>query len=168
VLGIILEWTSKFLLFLVTYIISSRIISVPVALALHFPHYIVFIMVFTLDMIQIPLFLHIFKKGTPKIWFIQKLFSYLPSEEKVQNSKIGKIALHFGGVGIAFISSVPTFGGGMWSAILFAHILRLSKKQTYIYLAFGAFIGCLAVVYGFHALFIIINYVVQLVRATLP
>jgi uncharacterized membrane protein len=166
-LGLVLAWTSKFIIFLISYILSSRIISVPVALALGFPHYIVLPMVLALDLLQIPLFHHIFTKGAPQIWIIRKFLSKLPSEESIENSRLGKMAQHLGGLGIAFISAAPSFGGGIWSAVLIAQVLKLDYKKQWFYITGGSIIGCLAMVYGYQALFNFIHFIYTLVRTSL-
>lgn len=150
---IILKWTFKFLGFLATYIIGSRIWSVPVALKLHFPRFIVFVMVLGLDLLQIPLFYYIYNKGFPKIKYLKILFAKLPTQEKFQKSRLGKIAQNFGSVGVIFISMLPTFGGGIWTAVLFAHILRLDNRRSFLFIAIGSLMGCWAVVYGWDAIF---------------
>ena len=166
-LGIVLTWISKFILFFISYILSSRIISVPVALALGFPHYIVLPMVLALDLLQIPLFHHIFTKGAPQIWIVQKFMSKLPSKESIENSRLGKMTQHLGGLGIAFISAAPSFGGGIWSAVLIAQVLKLDYKKQWVYISLGSLVGCLAMVYGYQALFNFIHYIYTLIRTSL-
>ncbi len=157
-------WTYRFLIFIFTYIVSSRIISIPVALALHFPHYVVFTMVFLLDMLQIPMFHHIFSKGIPQIWFIRKLFSFLPSQEKVENSRLGKLAQHLGGVGIMLITASPSFGGGIWSGVLIAQVLRMDYKKSFFYIGAGSLFGTIVLVYGYQALYHILEYCIQVAK----
>jgi uncharacterized membrane protein len=162
VIQIVFMWFYRFLIFLFTYIVSSRIFSVPVALALHFPHYVVFTMVFVLDMLQVPMFYRIFSKGIPQVWFIRKLFSFLPSQEKVENSKLGKLAQHLGGIGITLITASPSFGGGIWSGVLIAQMLRMDYKKSFFYIGLGSLIGTIVLVYGYQALYHLYEYCLQL------
>jgi uncharacterized membrane protein len=150
---IILKWTIRLLIFLITYTIGSRIVSIPMALALKFPRFIVLLMVFILDVLQIPMFFQLYDKGFPRIPLINKLLDMLPTKEKVENSAVGRKAQKLGSWGIIFISAVPTFGGGIWSAVLVAHILHLSTRRSFVYIAIGSLISCLALVYGFDWIF---------------
>lgn len=150
---LLIKWTIKFSIFLMFYIVGSRILSVPEALILHFPRFIVFLMVFCLDLLQIPMFYYIYIKGLPQIKFLKILFSKLPTPEKFQKSRLGKTAQYFGSVGVIFIAFLPSFGGGIWTSVLFAHILRLDYRHSFLFIAIGSLLGCWAVVYGFDAIF---------------
>ncbi|MDI6782830.1 MAG: small multi-drug export protein [bacterium] len=136
---ILISYIVAFLL----YVFFSRAVSIPAALALHIPTIIVFLAIFGLDLLQIPLFFRLYEKGFTKIPSLNILMKRLPTEEKFEKSKLRKFAQSLGGTGVLFIAATPTFGGGMWTAVLFAHFLKLSRKQSYILLAAGSFISCI-------------------------
>ena len=150
---IILKWAIRFLIFFISYIFTSRILSIPVALAFKFPRFIVFLMVFILDVLQIPMFYHIYDKGIPHVPLLGRLLDMLPTKEKVENSALGKKAQQFGSLGLIIISAIPTFGGGIWSAVLIAHMLRLRYSRSFIYIAIGSLVSCFILVYGYDWIF---------------
>jgi uncharacterized membrane protein len=130
------------------YVFFSRAVSIPAALALHLRISIVFLAVFGLDLLQIPLFFRLYEKGVPKIPLLNVLMKRLPTKEHFENSKLGKLAQSLGGIGVMLVAALPTFGGGMWTAVLFAHILKLNRKQSYILLAIGSFVSCVIFTLG--------------------
>ena len=154
---IILKWVIRFILFFASYVVTSRIISIPVALLFGFPRFIVFVMVVILDILQIPMFYHIYDKGFPHIPFLNKILDKLPSKEAVETSAIGKKAQQLGSLGLIFISAAPTFGGGIWSAVLIAQILRLSYWRSFIFIAIGSLLSCIVLVYGYDWIFRILG-----------
>ena len=153
IISIILEWTSKFIVFLTSYIISNRIIAVPIALGLKFPKYIVLPMVVIFDLLQVPLFNFICSLNINGKGLIWKLISWLPSKERVENSRLGKFCQHLGGMGIVLISAVPAFGGGIWSAVLIAQVLHIDNRRSMLLIGIGSILSTLAVMYGTQALY---------------
>jgi uncharacterized membrane protein len=138
----------SYLIALLLYIFFSRAVSIPAALALHIRAGIVFFAVFGLDLLQIPLFFRLYEKGFPKIPLVKHLVKRLPTAEQFEKSKLRKLTQSLGGIGVVLVSAMPTFGGGMWTAVLLAHILKLTRKQSYFFLATGSFISCVIFTLG--------------------
>ena len=147
----------SYIIALLLYIFFSRAVSIPAALALHIQTWIVFIAVFGLDLLQIPLFFRIYEKGFSKIPLLNILVKRLPTEEQFEKSRIRKLTQSLGGIGVMLIAAMPTCGGGMWTAVLLAHILKLSRKQSYILLAGGSLISCIIFTWGISIIFKLLN-----------
>lgn len=134
----------KFLLF---YILFSRAISIPVGIGLGINKYFLFLLVFFLDLLQIPLYYYIFEHGISRLKIFQFLKNRLPKQERVEKSFIRKIVNSLGSIGIILISAFPAFGG-MATAVFIARTLKIKKTRSIIYLAVGSFLGCLIVFGG--------------------
>ena len=134
--------------FFLLYIFGSRAIFIPAGIAMGIERHLVLLVVFCLDILQIPLYYYIYEKGTTKIKFLNFFYSRLPTMEKVSSSSLMKFARSMGGFGVVFVAAMPAFGGGMWSSVLMAHLLRIEKKRSVYLLALGSLIGCLMVFYG--------------------
>jgi len=119
----------------------------PVGIALGINRYLVFGLVFGLDLLQIPLFYYIFRYGTERIRWLSFLNNKLPTQEKINKSFLGRIMQSLGNVGIIIITALPSFGG-MASAVFIAFTLRLDYRKSLIYLALGSLLGCLLVFGG--------------------
>ncbi|MCX7920052.1 MAG: small multi-drug export protein [bacterium] len=152
----------SYLTALLLYIFFSRAVSIPAALALHIRTWVVFLAVFGLDLLQIPLFFRLYEKEIPKIPILNLLTKRLPTKEQFEKSRIRKLAQSFGGLGVILVAAMPTCGGGMWTAVLLAHILKLSRKQSYTMLAIGSFISCVIFTIGFGFIFKILHIIPRL------
>lgn len=151
-----------YFLALLLYIFFSRAVSIPAALALHIKAGIVFFAVFGLDLMQIPLFFRLYEKGFPKIPILNILIKRLPTKEQFEKSKLLKFTQSLGWIGVILVATMPTFGGGMWTAVLFAHILKLSRKQSYILLAIGSLISCIIFTLGIGFIFKLLHITKQI------
>ena len=141
-----------YFLFFVLYILGSRIIFIPAGMAMGIGKHAILAIVFALDLVQIPIFYYIYEKGTEKIKILNFLYSKLPTKESVNSSGLMKFAKSLGGFGIVLIAAMPAFGGGMWTSVLVAHLLKLEKKLSIFLLALGSLLGCLGIVYGFEGI----------------
>jgi hypothetical protein len=149
----------SYLMALILYIFFSRAVSIPAALALNIRVGIVFFAVFGLDLIQIPLFFQLYEKGFPKIPLLNLLIKRLPTAEQFEKSKLRKLTQSLGGIGVILVAAMPTFGGGMWTAVLFAHILKLTRKQSYFFLATGSLISCVIITLGIGFIFRLLHVI---------
>jgi len=148
----------NYILFFLLYIFGSRIIFIPAGISLGINKYIVFFIVFGLDILQIPFYFYLYEKGTSKIKFLSYIYSRLPSMEEKKNSGLLKFASRLGKCGVVFVAAMPAFGGGMWTSVLMAYLLHIERRQSVILLALGSFIGCAIVVYGFDSLIHLLRF----------
>jgi len=139
-------------LFLLLYIIGSRIIFIPAGMALGIGKYVILFLVFLLDILQIPLYFYIYEKGTSKIKFLSYFYSRLPSRETMEKSRLMKFARSLGSFGVVFVAAMPAFGGGMWSSVLISFLLGFDRKKSIFLLTLGSFLGCILVVFGIDGL----------------
>src|SRR5262249_565795 len=95
-------------------------------------------LVYPMDLVQIPLFFWLYEHGSR---FIDKLPFRMPEWLKRRADRPSGWLASLGGFGIMCLAALPTFGGGMWSAIYLAHRLRLSKGQSTFWLAAGSFLS---------------------------
>ena len=151
----LISYIAAFLL----YVFFSRAVSIPAALALHIPTIAVFLAIFGFDLLQIPLFFRLYEKGFTKIPLLNILLKRLPTQEKFEKSKLWKLVQSLGRIGVILVAAMPTCGGGMWTAVLFAHILKLSRKKSYVLLAAGSFISCLIFTWGISFIFKILHII---------
>lgn len=136
-----------FLKFFLSYVFFNRAVSMPVGIALGIDKYVVFGLIFVLDLLQVPLYYYIFTYGTERIKFLSFINNKLPTQEKISRSFLGRIMQSLGNVGIIVITAFPSFGG-MASAVFIAFTLRMNYRKSLIYLAIGSFLGCMLVLGG--------------------
>ena len=141
-----------FLLFLAFYVVGSRIVFVPAGMALGIGKYVILVIVFFLDLIQIPFYFYIYEKGASKIKFLSAILEKLPKKEDMERSGLLKFAKSLGSFGVVFVAAMPAFGGGMWTAVFISFLLGIERKKSIILLAIGSLIGCLIIVYGFEGI----------------
>lgn len=144
-----------------SYVVYNRIVTIPTGLALHLTPLEVFGLVFLLDMAQVPLFNRLYEKGT-RLKLLSRLNLQAKAEGTLATGKLGRWAQHLGAPGVAVLAYIPCVGGGMWSAVLLARLLGLSRKVSYFYLAVGSFLGCFTLTFAGKASIQIFHQVVNL------
>ena len=130
-----------------TYVVYNRFVTIPAGLALHMRPGLIFLIVFVMDMVQVPLLLRLYEKGTRWV-LLKRLNLEARAEGAVSGGRLGRWAQRLGAPGVALLASMPGVGGGMWSAVLFSHILGLNRKKSYFYLTTGSFVGCFAMTFA--------------------
>lgn len=80
-----------------------------------------------------------------------------PSQEKVEKTKMVRMARGMGYMGITILAAMPVYFGGMYSAVLVSHLMHLKRKKSYIFLTIGSVIGSAILVIGFRALWLFIK-----------
>jgi uncharacterized membrane protein len=165
----------KTLLLLFTHIIASRLISIPVAVALFVKWYIAVIFIFAMDVVQIPLYYYIYE-SPKKIKFImvrlrlwrRRIGRFAKKVNVTRGDRnwqamLLKRAQRLGRLGVMFVAAMPSLGGGMWSGVLLAHLLKLDKKRSYLLLSAGSLISCLVLALGFGGIKTIIIHVFKII-----
>jgi uncharacterized membrane protein len=126
----------------------GRKISIPYAIALGFTDHYILLFAFTLDVLQIPFFKYLYTH-TSKISIIKRLKEGMERRsEDMEGSKLIKWAKGMGKIGTVMLAAMPFQGGGMWSGVLLAHVIKLDRKQMYVFLSIGSLIGCTIMAYG--------------------
>jgi hypothetical protein len=93
---------------------------------------------------QIPLFFWLYKNGAG-------FFKRLPPPWRsffntdLSGSRLGRWASPLGGLGIMLVAALPTFGGGMWSAVFIAYGLNLRRRASYIWMTLGSTLSYLSI-----------------------
>ncbi len=100
-----------------------------------------------LDMIQVPLFFFLYEEGTQRIFFLKKLGDRAQRQkEKLANSRFyGRLAV-WGQLGVLIVTLLPIKGGGMWSGVLLAHLMKLERGRSYLLLFAGSLLGAFLLV----------------------
>lgn len=166
----------KVLLLIFTHIVASRLISIPVAVAFFVKWYIAVIFIFIMDVVQIPFYYFIYESPR-KIKFVMvrirlwrwRLLRFYKREKVTRKDRkwqasLLKKAQRLGSWGVVFISAMPSLGGGMWSGVLLAHLLKLDKKRSYYLLSLGSLVSCLVLALGFGGIKALIVHLIQTAR----
>lgn len=123
--------------FLILYIAGGRKIAVPYGVA--FPNNLFQTIILTtmFDFLQIPLFYFIYRKSDKGLGILKKL----KFVHKKRKPKIFRWAKKFGVAGVFILAALPSFGGGIWTSVLLAFLLRIDKKVSYLLIMLGSLIG---------------------------
>lgn len=168
----IIKFLLKILLLILTHTVSNRLISIPLAVGLFAKWYLAVLFIFVMDIIQIPFFYFIYESPQKIKFFVvryrywRKRINTLYKREKITRkarsweANILKRAQKLGSWGVAIVSALPSFGGGMWSGVLLAHLLKLNKRKSYLFLGLGSLISCMLLSFGFGSLKTVLIYVI--------
>lgn len=152
----------KTLAVIITHIVASRLISIPIAVAMFVKWYIAVLFIFSMDLAQVPLFYYLYERPK-KIRFITARLRLwrqrwnrtgykkrrIIREDRNWQALVLKRAQKFGQWGVLLVSAMPSLGGGMWTGVLLAHLLKLDKKRSYVLLSAGSLTSCLILALGF-------------------
>lgn len=127
--------------FIVAYIFGGRKIAVPYGIAITNNVWLTAALTLTLDLIQIPIFYFIYATGK-KISLLRKAkIDAKNRKQKIKHYRLLNWAKKSGSMGIFIVSMLPSFGGGIWSAVLLAFILKTDKRLMYLIITLGSLIG---------------------------
>ena len=111
-------------------IFLGKKLSVFYGLAIKLNFFLVLLIVFFWEFIQIPLFYYIFEKAYLKVKFLGRFRKNLLKKSKKQ--RIFKYLSQHGIWGVAIFAFYPFVGGGIVNSIFLADTLKLNKKRVYI------------------------------------
>ena len=95
-----------------------------------------------LDMVQVPLFFLLYQEGSQWIIFLKKLGDRAQRQkEKLASSAFYERLVRWGPLGVLVVTLLPIKGGGMWSGVLLAHILKVERGRAYLLLFAGSLLG---------------------------
>src|SRR5438477_10928429 len=111
-------------------LIGNRILSLLVGLILRIPAISLIPTVFLIDVLHIPMFYWIYENGSTMMNRLPvSIRGWLNKDRGI--TSLGRWATSFGSFGVFAVAALPTFGGGMWSAVFLAYGLRLRKSWSY-------------------------------------
>lgn len=151
----------KTLALIITHTLASRLISIPMAVAMFVKWYIAVIFIFAMDVVQIPLFYYLYERPQKikfitarlRLWRQRRDRAYkkkrIIREDRNWQALVLKRAQGFGQWGVLLVSAMPSLGGGMWTGVLLAHLLKLDKQRSYLLLSAGSLASCLVLALGF-------------------
>jgi len=125
--------------FLILYAAGGRKIAIPYGVAFTNSWVLITVLALALDFMQIFFFYFIYSKSTEKIKILKKFGA--KTKKKLKKSKVLAWARKFGSLGVFALSTLPSFGGGIWSAVLLAFVLKIDKKISYSLILAGSLIG---------------------------
>jgi hypothetical protein len=138
-------------------IISNRIFAILLGLVFRVPATWLLPTVILLDLAQIPLFYWLYENSG-------KVLARLPARIRPwlnrdwNAGRLGRWTASLGGLGVFLIAALPTFGGGMWSAVFLAYGLRLKKAVSYGLIALGSIASYLVLFYVLDTLVRTVRY----------
>ena len=165
----------KTLALIITHIVASRLISIPIAVAMFVKWYIAVLFIFTMDIVQVPLFYYLYERPQ-KIRFITARWRLwqqkwhrtgikkktIIREDRNWQALVLKRAQRFGQWGVMLVAAMPSLGGGMWTGVLLAHLLKIDKKRSYLLLSAGSLMSCLVLALGFGGIKTIIIHLLNI------
>ena len=128
--------------FFLAYVLGNRLVAIPLGIVLGLPAPLVAGASILADLIQIALFDRIYHHGGRWLAFRRGADPSEPAKPKRPAAWIA----HMGRAGVAVLAALPTFGGGVWSAVLLARSFRMSLPEKFAYIGGGALAGTLLVV----------------------
>ncbi len=137
-----------YLTFLALHIGLGRKISIPSAMALGINTATVVAMGIALDVMQIPFFLAVYGHTARIPWFRSLSDRLEKRSHSIESSRLVRWARTWGTYGTVLVAAMPIQGGGMWSGVLLAYMLRLKRWQTYVFLTIGSVLGCCIIALG--------------------
>jgi len=170
----------KTLLLIITHIFASRLISIPVAVALFVKWYIAVAFIFIMDLAQVPIFYYLYESPQKikfimirlRLWRIRLRRIYkkkrITRGDRNWQALLLKRSHRFGQWGVIFVTAMPSLGGGMWSGVLLAHLLKLDKRKSYLLLAAGSLLSCLVLALGFGGIKALIMQILKTISHTSP
>ena len=124
-------------------VVGNRFLSILAGIWLRVPALWLLSTVYSLDLLQIPFFYWVYEN---RLAFAGRL----PNPFRVWLTRdwsipyLGKWTHSLGGVGVMAVAALPTFGGGMWSAVFLAHSFNLRKTWSYFWMGLGSLLSYLS------------------------
>ncbi len=171
-----MEYFMKFLILIPTHLIAGRLFSVPLGVALFGKWYEVLIIIVIMDLIQIPFYFYIYESHNRvrfikvRLRLIRRKLMHIERRVELKeirnvNARLLRKARSLGEWGVLLVPSLPFLGGGLWSGVLLAHLLKVEKKKSYLLLTCGSMIGCTFLVLGFGGVKALLIALINVIRS---
>nr|QBM01391.1 hypothetical protein [uncultured archaeon] len=142
--------------FIAAYILGGRKIAIPYGIALTQSMWLTITLTVILDILEIPLFYFIYGKGRRMKALKNAKIDSKSHKERIKRYEVWHWAKELGTPGIFIISLLPSFGGGIWSSVLLAFMLKTEKKLAYFLIIAGSIVGTMFIAFFTHG---IINFI---------
>ncbi len=142
--------------FIAAYILGGRKIAIPYGIALTQSLWLPITLTVILDILEIPLFYFIYSKGGRIKALKNAKIDAKSHKEKIKRYEAWHWAKELGTPGIFIISMLPSFGGGIWSSVLLAFMMKTDKKLAYFLIIAGSLVGTMFIAFFMHG---IINFI---------
>ncbi|MFH1259269.1 MAG: small multi-drug export protein [Elusimicrobiota bacterium] len=143
-----MAYFSKILALAVIHTLFSRLVSIPTGMLMFGDWSVVVVLVFLMDLVQIPLLYYLYEQHK-KIGFLARFLEKLYSKlEQLQKKTLFQKSLRFHEWGVILLTAMPTFGGGMWSGVLLTHLLKINRQKSYFLVSLGSILGCVFLALG--------------------
>lgn len=142
---------------IVVAIFGNRVLAILVGLWFYVPALLLLSVLIALDLIQIPLFYWIYSHST-------YLLAKLPPpcrkwfEKDWTQGKWGKWVSSLGSFGVMLVSFLPSFGGGIWSAVFLAYTLRLRREMAFLWVSLGSILSYIVIYFVGSTLVAVVRY----------
>jgi len=137
--------------FLIVYLLGGRKCAIPYGVLMLKNLYLIILLTLFLDIIQIPIFFLIWEK----IKIFRKISiweKFKEKNERLKRSTLIKTGRRLKYLGVIIVASLPSFGGGVWSATLLCKILKVKIWLAYILILLGSLFGISILVFGSQAI----------------
>jgi len=154
--------------FIVIHVSFSRIVSIPYGIGMFGKWYIPVLLIIPIDLLLIPFYFFIYSQGSKIIRPLNVRLKLLRRrmlkmgrplrkkriirEERRWHSNLLRRAQSWRGYGVMFMAGIPFLGGGIWSGVLLARLLKISPKRSYLLLLTGSLMGSLFLALGIQGL----------------
>ena len=132
------------LLVTLSAVVFNRVVAVALALWWRVPVLAFMPALLAIDVIQIPMFYWVYQNGSSVLLRLPSPVSHWFQKDP-SSSTLGRWASSLGGVGVMTIAALPTFGGGMWSAVFLSYSLGLRRVNSYLWLTLGSVLSYAAI-----------------------
>jgi hypothetical protein len=138
---------------------GNRIFSLLTGLILRVPATWLLPTVYAVDIIQIPFYYWIYENGAA---FLNRLPMRIRGwfSRAANRSPLGKWTNSLGGAGVFAVATLPSFGGGIWSAVFLAYGLRLKRSLSYLLIGAGSLVSYLVLYWVLDTLVRAVRYFV--------
>jgi len=149
-----------------THLLLGRLFSIPYGMVLLGKWYWATLLILSVDMIEISVVFYILDrtkdrwrlKARIKVLFRRFRYGWesvskrrnIFRKQRQWHSRILRQAQKWGDLGVLVITTLPFFGGGIWSGVLLARLLPISTRRRLFLLMAGSLSGCIFVSLGTH------------------
>ena len=141
-------------------LVGNRIFSLLAGLILRVPASILLPTVLIVDLLQIPMFYWLYEHGSVLITKLPPSMQAWFEKGKGSNP-LGRWTSSIGGFGVFIMAALPTFGGGMWSAVFLAYSLNLKRTWSYLIISLGSLVSYLSLYWVLDTLVRTVRYFSQ-------
>jgi uncharacterized membrane protein len=122
-------------------ILCNHMVNIPLSLFLGLGKYIAFAIALVMDVAQMVLYYNVLNHTV-----MEKRLSWAVDEKLYKNYRqpafMRRLHKSWKYAGVMFLSLLPIYFGGLFAAMLTAHLMRLNKKKSLTAIFLGSLVGC--------------------------